>query len=331
MQKVNNYRANIRLLKITLLVGIILLLIKFLAYYLTGSNAILGDALESIVNVVAGIIALVSLSIAAFPKDENHPYGHGKVEFISAGFEGGMIAVAGIIIIGKSIYNFFYPNELNELASGIALTAFSGAVNFLLGFILVKKGKKSSSAAMVASGEHLKTDTYTTIGLLAGLFLIWLTNIAWLDQVVAILFGFLILYSGYKIIRTSLSGILDETDLDLIKSIAALLQKNRRENWVDIHNLRVIKYGDALHIDCHVTLPWYLNLRDAHDEITRIDNLVNEHLPNNVELFIHEDPCITDSCKICIKKECAERKQPFTGATEWTLENVLRNKKHGVA
>jgi len=308
----------------------VLLAIKFFAYYITSSNAILGDALESIVNVLAGIISLVSLSIAAFPKDENHPYGHGKVEFISAGFEGGMIAVAGILIIGKSVYNFFHPYELNEITLGIILTAFSGAVNFVLGFVLVKKGEKSSSAAMVASGEHLKTDTYTTIGLLAGLLLIWITSITWLDQVVAILFGLLILYSGYKIIRTAMSGILDETDLDLIKKIALLLQKNRRENWVDIHNLRVIKYGAALHIDCHVTLPWYLNLSEAHDEITRIDNMVNEHLPNNVELFIHEDPCIPDSCKICIKKECTERKQPFTGTTEWTLENVLRNKKHGM-
>jgi cation diffusion facilitator family transporter len=323
IKKSNDYRANIRLLRVTVSVGVLLLVIKFTAYYLTGSNAILSDALESIVNVAAGIISLIAITIAAVPRDENHPYGHGKVEFLSAGFEGGMIVLAGVSIIGKAIYNFFFPNEIEDLPIGIGLIALSGAVNFIMGYVLVKKGNKSHSAAMVASGEHLKTDTYTTIGLLIGLGLIVLTDILWLDQVVAIIFGLLILYSGYKIVRGALSGILDETDLDLVKNIGDVLQQNRRENWVDVHNLRVIKYGSALHIDCHVTLPWYLNLQEAHEE-------VNENFPNNVEFFIHEDPCIPESCKICIKQNCAVRKHPFEGKTEWTIQNLLRNQKHGV-
>ena len=328
VKKPINNQLNIRLLTVTLAVGILLLSIKFLAYFITGSNAILGDALESIVNVIAGIISLGSVIVAALPKDENHPYGHGKVEFLSAGFEGGFIAIAGISIIVKAIYNLFHPVILNEMGLGIVLIAVSGLVNYILGFVLIQKGKKSHSVAMLASGEHLKTDTYTTIGLLVGLLLIWLTGIVWLDQVVAILLGVFILYSGYKILKTALSGILDETDMELILDIIKVLHQNRRENWIDIHNLRVIKYGSSLHIDCHVTLPWYINLQEAHDEITLIDEQVNDYLPNNVELFIHEDPCVPNSCSICIKKNCSVRQKEFIGESEWNLKNVLSNQKH---
>jgi len=201
MNKPIHSAYNIKLLFITVTVGIVLLGIKFFAYTITDSNAILGDAMESIVNVIAGIISLVSVIIASLPKDKNHPYGHGKVEFLSAGFEGGFIAVAGVLIIGKAIYNIFYPVALQNIDIGLILIAFSGLINFLLGFILVNKGKKNNSVAMVASGEHLKTDTYTTIGLVAGLSLLWLTNIAWIDQLVAIILGCFILYSGYKIVK----------------------------------------------------------------------------------------------------------------------------------
>lgn len=330
LQKHNDFSSSISLLKATILTGIALLLIKFTAYYLTGSNAILSDALESIVNVAAGLISLLAIYIASVPKDVNHPYGHGKAEFLSAGFEGGMIVLAACFIIGKAVYNLFVPNILHQMPLGIALTALSGLVNFIMGVLLTRKGKKNHSAALVASGEHLKTDTYTTIGLLVGLLAIWLTKLHWLDQIIAIAFAILILRTGYKIVRGALSGIMDETDLELISHLAEVLRKNRKENWIDIHNLRVIKYGSSLHIDCHVTMPWYLNLQEAHEEITKIDELINAHFPNNIEFFIHEDPCIPESCRICAKQQCPVRLNPFEGTTEWTIENLLRNKKHGI-
>jgi cation diffusion facilitator family transporter len=329
--KPNGHHAVIRLLWITVATGIVLMIIKFIAYYITGSNAILSDALESIVNVSAGIISLIAVSIAAVPRDENHPYGHGKVEFLSAGFEGGMIVLAGLSIIVKAVYNIFFPNEIRDLPVGIGLTALSGAVNYFMGYILVKKGNKYHSAAMIASGVHLKTDTYSTIGLLFGLALIAITNTIWLDQVVAIIFALLILYSGYKILRSALSGILDETDLDLAHKIVDVLQQNRRENWIDVHNLRLIRYGSALHIDCHITLPWYLNLQEAHEEISKIDELINKQFPYNVEFFIHEDPCIPESCKICMKQNCPVRIHRFEGQVAWTIENLLRNQKHSIS
>jgi cation diffusion facilitator family transporter len=322
MKKPIHSAYNIKLLFITVFVGIVLLGIKFFAYAITDSNAILGDAMESIVNVIAGIISLASVIIASLPKDKNHPYGHGKVEFLSAGFEGGFIVVAGILIIGKAIYNLFFPVALQNIDIGLILIAASGLINYLLGFILVSKGRKNNSVAMVASGEHLKTDTYTTIGLVAGLALLWVTNITWIDQIVAIILGLFILYSGYKIVKTALSGILDEADVELTEKIVAILQQNRIPEWIDIHNLRVIKYGASLHIDCHVTLPWYSNLEEAHTYITLIDEILNNQLPNNVEFFIHQDPCIPASCTICTIAHCKVRQQAFVAPLKWTLDNV---------
>ncbi len=325
--KTNN-GINIKLLAFTVFVGAVLLFIKFVAYYFTHSNAILGDALESIVNVVAGFISLLSVIIASIPKDSNHPYGHGKVEFLSAAFEGGFIAIAGLAIIFKAIYNLFFPVEIHQIDLGIALTIATSFINFALGYILVIKGKQSHSVAMVASGEHLKTDTYTSMGLIAGLVLIWLTNIFWIDQIVAIILGLFIMFTGYNIVKKALSGILDETDLELIDEIAAILEKNRNVNWIDIHNMRIIKYGASLHIDCHVTLPYYLDLKQAHAEVTAIENLVNNKMPNNTEFFIHTDPCEPFSCSVCSISNCNVRSAPFVSRITWDRNNIIINKKH---
>ncbi len=203
MNNKNGYRNNIIMLRVTLSVSFIILIVKFIAWYITGSNAIMADALESIVNVAAGIIALVSVSIAAMPKDRDHPYGHGKAEFLSAAIEGTMISVAGLLIISKSVYNFFVPNLLEEIGIGIILISFAGVVNYVMGYFLEKTGKKTQSDTMVANGKHLKTDTYTIIGLILGLAVIWLTNIHWLYPLIAIIFGAYIIYAGFNVSRYS--------------------------------------------------------------------------------------------------------------------------------
>jgi len=306
-----------------------LLGLKFLSWHLTHSNAILTDALESIINVVAGAFALWSLIIASRPKDIDHPYGHGKVEFLSSGLEGAFISLAGVYMAGKAVYNFFYPIEVHNLDVGIALTVFTGVVNYILGFYLNRKGEKANSYAMIAEGKHLQSDAWSSAGLLAGLFLIFITNIIWLDNVVAILLGAYIFYTGYKLVRASLAGIMDEADYQLIGELVEIMNTNRQNNWVDIHNLRVIKYGSKLHIDCHITLPWFLNLRESHDEAEKLDKLINEKKQSDIEFFIHTDPCISSSCKICQKTDCKVRQFAAENKIEWRLENVLSNKKHG--
>jgi cation diffusion facilitator family transporter len=311
-------------------VGILLLIAKFAAYYLTHSNTILTDALESIINVVAGAFALYSLYLSSKPKDYDHPYGHGKVEFISAGFEGIMIAIAGVLIIGKSAISFFNPRPLEHLDIGLAIVVGSGLVNYLLAVLLVKTGEKHASLTLKADGEHLKSDAYSSLGVLVGLVLIMLTKWSFLDGIVAILMGCIIIYTGVKLLRKSVAGIMDETDEGIVQSVIKHLSEHRKAEWIDIHNLRIIQYGNKLHVDCHVTLPWYFTLEEAHKEIEEIAAIINEKHSAQVEFFIHGDPCIPQSCKICSIEKCEVRKEAFKEKMEWTLENVLRNKKHGL-
>ena len=321
-------KQNLRLQQTITLIGIILFITKVVAWYLTGSVAILTDALESTVNVVAGLIGVYSLYISAKPKDKDHPYGHGKAEFISAAVEGTLITVAGFVIIYEAINNLIHPHTIQKLDYGILLVAATAVVNYIAGAICKNAGKKNNSLALIASGKHLQTDTYSTIGIIIGLAIIYYTKIWWMDSAVAILFAFIIMFTGYKIVRTSIAGIMDEADETLIKKMVALLNANRRENWIDLHNLRIIQYGSGLHVDCHLTVPWYLNVHEAHKEIDELTGLVKKEFGESMEFFVHSDGCLDFSCCICTKQNCAVRKQAFEKRVEWTTENISSDLKH---
>lgn len=326
-EKIN---SKIKIQFLVLSIGVLLMLGKFIAYLITHSNAILTDALESIINIIAGGFGLYSLILASKPKDEDHPYGHGKIEFISASIEGVLIILAGIAIITKSTFNLFFPGEVHKLDIGIWIIAISGAINYIIGHLAEKKGETSHSITLVASGKHLKSDAYTTIGILMGLLLIFFTKIIWIDNVVAIVGGNWIIYSGYKILKESVGGIMDEADFNLLDKITTNLEKNRKPNWIDIHNLRTIKYGDKLHIDCHATLPYYFTVLEGHGEIDLIEKLIDQVFEKKVEIFIHIDPCNPDySCAICLKTDCNLRKLSFEKKIPWNLENTMQNSKHG--
>lgn len=321
-------QQNLRLQKIITLIGIVLFIIKVIAWYLTHSVAILTDALESTVNVIAGLIGVYSLYVSAKPKDRDHPYGHGKAEFISAAVEGTLITVAGAVIIFEAINNFLHPHSIQQLDYGILLIAITGVVNYIAGAVSIRTGKKNNSLALMASGKHLQTDTYSTIGILIALTLLYFLKWWWIDSVVAILFAFIIMFTGYKIMRTSIAGIMDETDEALITKMVVGLNANRRDNWVDMHNLRVIKYGGTLHLDCHLTVPWYFNINQAHLEIDALSKLVKQEFDESMELFVHSDACMNFSCRICMKKDCYVREHLFTEKIEWTRENISSNVKH---
>lgn len=300
-----------------------------MAYYLTHSVSILTDALESIVNVAAGFIGLYSLYVASKPRDSDHPYGHGKAEFLSAAVEGTLIGSAGTIILYKSIQQLLYPGALQKIDYGILLVAGTAFINFILGWVCLRIGKKNDSAALIASGKHLLTDTLSTLGIITGLVLLYYTGYTWIDSLVAMLFGIFILYTGYKIVRTSIAGIMDEADTRLLGRMVQALNNNRCENWVDLHNVRVIKYGSTLHLDCHLTVPWYLNVNEAHVEIDELAALVRREFGESLELFVHSDGCLYFQCHLCSKQDCPVRQHPFQQRLEWTLENISQNKKHG--
>lgn len=310
--------------------GVLLLVAKFAAYFLTHSNTILTDALESIINVIAGAFALYSLYLSSKPKDKDHPYGHGKVEFISAGLEGILIIVAGGGIIGKSVFAFFHPVALENLNIGLAIVIGSGVINYFIGFFLERAGEKHDSIILKADGQHLKSDAYSSLGILIGVALIMITGWAMLDNIAAIIIGIAVLVTGIRLVRKSLAGIMDEADEKVIESVIALLNENRKPQWIDVHNLRIIQYGNKLHIDCHTTLPWYYKLEDAHKEVDEMGALINEKHSSQVEFFIHADPCLPQSCKICTLETCEVRREKFQNRIEWNIENVLRNKRHGL-
>ncbi len=321
-------RENYNFQKIIAFVGVVLLAIKLAAWYITDSVAILTDALEGIVNVIAAFIGLYSLYLSSQPKDKNHPYGHGKVEFISAGIEGVMIAFAGLWIIFEAINHIINPQEIKQIDIGIVLIVFAGVTNFVVGYLAVKKGKKNNSIALISSGKHLISDTYTTLGVIIGLIIIKVTSIYWLDSVFAMVFGIIIIFTGVKILRQSVAGIMDEADTQLLENMVETLNKNRVPNWIDLHNLRIIKFGSGLHIDCHLTVPWYLTVKEAHEEVDAIEALIQKKYGNNIELFVHSDYCKPKSCEICTKVDCDVRVKPFIQQIDWNLSNVVDNKKH---
>ena len=321
-------QQNLRVQKWVATLSVIILAIKFIAYYTTHSVAILTDALESIVNVAAGFIGLYSLYVAAKPRDFDHPYGHGKAEFISSAIEGTLISSAGAIILYKAVQNLINPVQLHKLDVGIWLVAVTAAANYIIGYFCLATGKKNNSLALIASGKHLQSDSLSTVGIVTGLLLLFFTGLRWIDSVVAMLFGTIIIVTGYRILRQSVAGIMDEADLGILGKMVEILNANRQEDWVDMHNLRVIKYGSVLHVDCHLTVPWYYNVHEAHKEIDYLASLIRKEFGESLELFVHSDGCLPFSCQICKKSNCRERKNIFEKEIKWTLENISKNKKH---
>ncbi|MEZ2338851.1 cation diffusion facilitator family transporter [Mucilaginibacter sp. RCC_168] len=317
-----------RIILISLITGIVLMLAKFGAYFLTASNFVLTDAAESIVNVIASAFAFFSIYLSSQPRDENHPYGHGKVEFFSVFIEGALIGIAGVIIIIKSVYSLLYPSHIHDLLTGAAIIGATGLVNGALGYYMIQKGKSLRSITLDADGRHLIADMVTSIGLVAGLMLIRFTGILWLDSGLSILVALYIIYSSYKLIRKSVAGLMDEADFQVVTDIINVLSEKRREAWIDVHNLRAQKYGNELHIDCHMTLPNYFDLNKAHAEVSLVDKMINKEVGIKTELFIHSDPCVPDCCHYCSMPNCPIRSEPQTETIVWTMDKVVRNKKH---
>jgi cation diffusion facilitator family transporter len=304
--------------------------VKFIAWYFTHSLVILSDALESIINVAGSAFAWYSIYLSAKPRDEEHPYGHGKIEFISSAIEGVLISLAGIMILYKAFTHLFLPHQLHDLDLGLYLIASTGVVNYILGIWSIKQGKKINSPILISSGAHLKSDTYSTLGLLLGIVLIIVTGLNWIDSVTAIIFAFVIIYTGYRIVRKSVSGIMDESDQLVINEIVDLLNEKRKVEWIDVHNMRVINYAGFYHIDCHLTVPFYINVNEAHAILDTLTDVVSDYFNQRVEFFVHIDGCVFQQCKICQIKDCKERKSDFVKRIEWNEVQLISNKKHNV-
>lgn len=317
---------KIKVQTVVLLVGILLLVGKFAAYLLTNSVGILTDAMESIVNVAAGAMSLWGLWLAAKPKDHKHPFGHGKIELLTASIEAILIIGAGAIIIWQGVSRIFAPEMPEKLDIGILIIAASGAVNWILGAWSIRVGRSTNSIALIAEGKHLHSDTYSTIGLVIGLILLYITDIAWIDGALALIFGAIIIYTGIGILRQTFSNLLDASDDTLLTQIADYLQSVRGKDWIDIHELRVVSYGETLHIDCHLTLPASYNISRAHDRADELEEHIRAAIaPRAALISVHIDPCDKRLCGVCHVDGCDVRCDEFLDQQTFTAQSIIRD------
>ncbi|MCL2712265.1 MAG: cation diffusion facilitator family transporter [Methanomassiliicoccaceae archaeon] len=325
---------NYRIQKYVVALSGIILITKFAAWLLTGSVAIFTDALESITNVSAGIIGLYALYLSTKPRDFDHPYGHGRAEFISATVEGAMISIAGVIILIEAVRSVISPPEdLPHIEIGMLLIIATAVANYAFGSFAIRKGKKNMSQALVASGKHLQSDAYSSFGIILGLTVLYVLamfghKMMWIDGAIALLFGSIILITGISVVKRSVGGIMDKVDTELLERIVETLSENRHDEWIDIHNLRIAKYGPTIHIDMHVTMPWYMTVREQRKEICAIISLIGERYGSSAELSVSCDPCQEFSCRSC-KCDCNERREEFVKIVEWNINNLSRDAQHG--
>jgi cation diffusion facilitator family transporter len=317
-------RIRLRAGLISLVVSALLLGAKYEAYRLTGSTAILSDALESIVNVVAAVFALGGLVFAGRPADRNHPYGHGKIEFFSAAFEGGLIAFAAVLIIYEVAQSLIRGVEVRQLEAGLGIVLAAGVVNLLLGKFLVRTGRRHSSLTLVADGQHVLSDFWTSIGIVAGLILVRVTGLAWLDPVVAALVALNLMWTGVRLVRHAAGGLLDEEDTALLGRLLEVLQQHVGQGVIRIHHLRAIRAGRFHHVDAHLVVPEFWSVDRAHELAETLAARVIKELGVEGELAFHTDPCHQIYCAMCDLDDCPVRRQPFRGRSSLTLEEAVQ-------
>lgn len=316
------FRVNIRSMLVALVVGVCVMGLKFFGYWITGSSAILSDALESIINIAAGAFALGSLLVSARPPDDTHPYGHGKIEYFSAGFEGALIVLAALGIFTEGIRQIVSPNVLPRLESGAAVTLVSTLVNLFLAVSLIRTGRRTRSVVLVADGKHIMSDVYTSGGIVAGLGLVHVTGWFWLDGALACLMGLNILVSGFKLVREAVFGLMDASDPRLLEEICDLLEDNRKDIWIDVHKLRAWRSGSRVHVDFHLILPRDLPLEEGHREVKELEEIFYRHFRGLAEILIHLDPCADPECPVCAHDPCDMRNEAKANQRVWRREDL---------
>lgn len=322
MNRVEQLNLRKKAAYISLAVGVGMFVIKMTAYFITGSIAIFSDAAESVVHVAATGMALFSIILSSKPADESHLYGHGNVEYFSAGVEGFLIVLAAGFIIYQAILELIAGPTLESLSIGIIFISAAGVVNLGLGYYLIRTGKQTNSLTLVADGKHVLTDAITSIGVIVGITLVIITNYVMLDPVLAIIVAINILFTGYKLIRESIGGLMLETNPVILKKISDKLISIKKEYWIDIHELRYWQSGDRTFIDFHLILPYYFTIEQSHKEEKFIDEELDKEFPNS-QIKIHFDYCIPELCKFCGYARCDVRKEEKKINFEWNVDKSV--------
>lgn len=320
--KKDNYSLKRKTALLSLAVGFSMFIAKIGAYLLTGSAAIFSDAAESVVHIMATGMALYSIVLSNKPPDESHPYGHNKVEYFSAGVEGFLIFTAAIVILYSAIADIIRGPKLEKLDTGAIIIFLAALINLFLGFYLVKIGKRTNSITLIADGKHVLTDSYTSAGVIVGVVLVIFTGYELLDPIFAIVVALNIIYTGYKLIRESVGGLMNEANQNVLNKIARVLTKNKRDYWIDIHELRYWQSGDRIFLDFHLLLPFYFNIQQTHKEENEIEAVIQNEFEDS-QLKIHFDYCIPELCRFCGYDKCEVRSHSRDTQFEWDVKKMI--------
>jgi cation diffusion facilitator family transporter len=302
---------------LSLVVGVALLAVKFFAYFVTGSAAIFSDALESIVNVMASTMALYSIILAHSPADESHPYGHGKVEFLSAALEGGMILLAALVITARAMEQLVRGVQVQKVELGIVLSVAAMLVNAVVGLLLVRAGRRHGSIALEADGKHLLGDAVTTGGVVLALIVVAFTGWRWADPVGAMIVAGYISYLGWGLLRRATAGLMDEQDTEddrLIRSIldTHLVPEGTKPLICSYHKLRHRHSGRHHWVDVHVVVPAHWSIEKGHGVATQLEQQIVQAL-GEASATTHVEPCVEPDCVGCGDETRAGRGEPAEG------------------
>lgn len=276
----------------SLMISFLMLGGKLYAYFITGSSAILSDALESVIHLAATGFAAFSLWYSTQPPDEKHPYGHGKIAYFSSGFEGGLILIAALAIIYSAVASLIRGPEIHSIGAGLWITAALAVVNLFLGWALVHTGKKHNSFILIANGYHVFTDMWTSFGVIVGLFLVWLTGKVWLDPVLAIFLGLNILWTSKSLIKNAVSGLMEAANPEETAQIIALLNDAVETGVIrGYHQLRHRRISNQVYIEYHMTFPIEDSIQRAHDKSHGVEDAIHQlFIGDSVIVTAHLEP-----------------------------------------
>ncbi|MES2766929.1 MAG: cation diffusion facilitator family transporter [Bacteroidota bacterium] len=276
-----------RAINISLVVGIFMLGAKWAAFVLTDSAAIFSDAAESVVHIVAVAFAAYSLRVTYRPPDDDHHFGHDKITYFSAGVEGALIIIASGVIFYTAIENLIFGHALEQVTIGAGITLGAGLINGLLGWYLVKTGKENKSLILIANGKNSLTDTWTSLGAVIGLVLARLTGWVELDAIAAIIFGGNIIREGSSLLKTSINGLMDRSNPELLLKASELLKEFCFKNDISFHRLRLRESGQKIFVDFHMQFPDGTPIEKAHALATEAERKIGTAMPLHTDVFTH--------------------------------------------
>jgi cation diffusion facilitator family transporter len=305
-----------------LVVSVALAVTKLVAWRVTGSAALMSDALESLINIVTSSFSLYAVWLSAQPRDADHPYGHGKVEYLAASVEGALIAAAGTTILIVAVPRLWLPAQLHALDVGLWASATIALAALVSGELIARAGRRLESLTVESDGLHLRSDGLTTSGAFVSLLVVHFTGWIWLDAATACVMAVWLGVSGVGIVRRAVGGLMDEAVPDLLEVIAGRLEELRQPGWLTPHHTKVHRHGQYVHIDMHLVLPRFWTLEQAHEVSLHVEQALRDEFSARSDIMTHLEPCRPSACSECDMSECPVRSAPFTSRPAWTGASI---------